>query len=30
MFRAHCGGDTRSVRIGFGECRATVAPARMS
>jgi fumarylacetoacetase len=30
MFRAHCGGDTRAARIGFGECRAVIAPARTS
>jgi len=28
VFRAHCGGDTRAARIGFGECRAVIAPAR--
>jgi fumarylacetoacetase len=30
VFRAHCGGDTRAARIGFGECRAVIAPARTS
>jgi fumarylacetoacetase len=30
MFRAHCGGDSGAVRIGFGECRAVIAPARAS
>jgi fumarylacetoacetase len=29
MFRAHC-GDGRAARIGFGECRAVIAPARTS
>jgi fumarylacetoacetase len=29
IFRAHCGGDGRA-RIGFGECRAVIAPARTS
>jgi fumarylacetoacetase len=29
MFRAHC-GDGRAARIGFGECRAVIAPARKS
>src|SRR5712672_691359 len=28
VFRAHCGGDTRAARIGFGECRAVIAPAQ--
>jgi fumarylacetoacetase len=30
VFRAHCGGDGRAARIGFGECRAVIAPARTS
>ena len=30
MFRAFCGGDTRAARIGFGDCRAVIAPARTS
>ena len=27
IFRAHCAGDGRA-RIGFGECRAVILPAR--
>ncbi len=30
IFRAHCGGDGRAARVGFGECRAVVLPARTS
>jgi fumarylacetoacetase len=30
IFRAHCGGDGRAARIGFGDCRAVIAPARTS
>jgi fumarylacetoacetase len=30
VFRAHCGGDGRAARIGFGECRAVIAPAQTS